>query len=765
MAENVEIDWGTFKPNKNLKFKNDSVRQELEGTKPEFRSFLESLPATLTSGFRTKEANASVGGVPNSYHTTGEGADIRWTDDPVILDKITSAGYEYIDEGDHLHIQPSKNTMGANSTQKSQPEIDWNTFTPNAATAAPEKDGLESLFNPKPTEPVQRSPLGLMDRYRASFGNNEGIVQDLKNKGLNAEIKDGEVYVDGRPIDPDSMPGLLALSTPIQDPTDQQGNFKEIQQFLGDLGGDIMAAPAGAIGSIPIVGTKLKQKLGEGMGTYKDTGEGFINQEMINNLPADLGALLLGPLAKGLTSGRNAMTKVANKIMPELPEKMWARGANLGEMMGSTKEEIAKKVQGTATEAPRYIQKIRTVMKRNYPQKADALLNAAEKDRLIVGAEKNARLEKIPDINMDQVEANVRSAKIPDKVTAGSRKNARKKVNNALDEIKANSTQEESGGFEMRNSDFPDYDTWKNNLDEKFLSRKKTSGSVSTGKPSKATENDVLGYKLDQAADRQVNRNPESVKGSSDIVTKKGGVNTRKPPAKIQTKPQVGSKYELDSYPKKEVEGSKVKSGKIQSDAGKGKDYYRKPTEDELKLMYESEKNASEKQVYEGPKKVTNKISAKNLEEEKTKFSKQAYSKSQLKKTDSATRNKELADKMREEVYNADEMVSDGGRKLKDINLEYDPLRATTEAMQKKINLSEKGEGRSSVANFARRNPAPAILDSLGDLADLLGRKTGQGLFNFKNTPKLDSKLGIKDIPKAVLLQKLLSGELDDMLQ
>lgn len=658
--------------------------------------------------------------------------------------------------------------------------FDWESAKPKESKQSSELSPLEDLFSTSEGKLPERSPVPENIRHALSFGNPEGAVDYLKKMGYNdASIdEEGNVLVGGKRVNPETdymsmvTPGLKELKNLI---SGKDIGFGDSVQSIMDIPGQVAKLPATGIGMIPFVGTKLKQDIGKKLGTYKEApDEGYFNPEVVQNLAPDLMSLLLPGFGKAVAGGRNMLTKAANKMMPELPEKLWGRGANLQDLMGSTKEEIAAKANGTATEAPRYIQKIRTVMKRNYPQKADKLLAAAEKDRAIVGAEKNERLENIPDFNMADIEAKVKAANIPDQVTAGKRGATENKINKALDEIKQNAVPEESGGFEMKNAEFPDYNTWKKNMEDKFLSRKKKFGSVSTGKPSEASESEILDYKLDQIAKKQSTR--KKVPADKDIILKTGhGVPEARIPDKvtdIQRKSTekwqydpLGDRYILKEDPTVVVKGSDVKSGKMKSDIGTGKDYYRKPTEDELKLMYESEKNASEKQIYEGPKKIDFKISAKNLENEKTKFTKEAYSKSQLKKNDAAARNKELADIMRKEVYDADEMVGGPGRKLKDINLEYDPLRAITESMKEKINLAEKGETSSSMANFARRNPSPAVIESLKDLTDLLERKTGQGLFNFKNTPKLESNLGIKDIPSTLLLQKLLSGELDEMLK
>lgn len=77
------------------------------------------IPGTaVTSGQRTPEQNARVGGVANSYHLTGEARDFR------IPQGVSSSafaaqvrqqvgpGWDVIDEGDHVHIEPSRRAQG-----------------------------------------------------------------------------------------------------------------------------------------------------------------------------------------------------------------------------------------------------------------------------------------------------------------------------------------------------------------------------------------------------------------------------------------------------------------------------------------------------------------------------------------------------------------------------------------------------------------------------------------------------------------------------
>ncbi len=66
----------------------------------------------VTSGFRSREKNAAVGGKPNSYHLTDQARDFvppKGMPMAQLAGKLRSAfpGFDVINEGDHVHVEPS----------------------------------------------------------------------------------------------------------------------------------------------------------------------------------------------------------------------------------------------------------------------------------------------------------------------------------------------------------------------------------------------------------------------------------------------------------------------------------------------------------------------------------------------------------------------------------------------------------------------------------------------------------------------------------
>lgn len=74
----------------------------------DFTSLAMDFPGVkMTSGTRTAQRNAEVGGQPNSQHLRGTAADYAVPEQlkPAFVARAKQLGYQAIDEGDHIHIQ------------------------------------------------------------------------------------------------------------------------------------------------------------------------------------------------------------------------------------------------------------------------------------------------------------------------------------------------------------------------------------------------------------------------------------------------------------------------------------------------------------------------------------------------------------------------------------------------------------------------------------------------------------------------------------
>ncbi|WP_019658909.1 D-Ala-D-Ala carboxypeptidase family metallohydrolase [Stenotrophomonas hibiscicola] len=69
----------------------------------------------MTSGVRSAERNAQVGGQPNSQHLNGTAADyaVPTNQKPAFISRARQLGYQAIDEGDHIHLQVPRGAGGA----------------------------------------------------------------------------------------------------------------------------------------------------------------------------------------------------------------------------------------------------------------------------------------------------------------------------------------------------------------------------------------------------------------------------------------------------------------------------------------------------------------------------------------------------------------------------------------------------------------------------------------------------------------------------
>ena len=93
---------GGVEPNKDLVFKLEQARERA------------GIPFFITSGIRTDEHNAMIGGSPSSSHLTGHAVDLKCESSRhrmIMLDALIEAGFTRIGIGkDFIHVDndPSK---------------------------------------------------------------------------------------------------------------------------------------------------------------------------------------------------------------------------------------------------------------------------------------------------------------------------------------------------------------------------------------------------------------------------------------------------------------------------------------------------------------------------------------------------------------------------------------------------------------------------------------------------------------------------------
>nr|WP_313470866.1 D-Ala-D-Ala carboxypeptidase family metallohydrolase [Stenotrophomonas geniculata] len=100
---------------------------------------------TMTSGVRSAERNAQVGGQPNSQHLNGTAADyaVPTNQKPAFISRARQLGYQAIDEGDHIHLQVPRGVGGgANLFAGRRPEDE-------AAAVEAAKLGTQQQFLPQ----------------------------------------------------------------------------------------------------------------------------------------------------------------------------------------------------------------------------------------------------------------------------------------------------------------------------------------------------------------------------------------------------------------------------------------------------------------------------------------------------------------------------------------------------------------------------------------------------------------------------------------
>lgn len=123
----------------------------------------------MTSGTRTAQRNAEVGGQPNSQHLAGTAADyaVPAALKPAFLARARQLGYQPIDEGDHVHLQlPNGGAAGGGTQLRKAPAA----ITPyqqqqlELDRAAAAQRGVPSGYQRLPDGSLQAIPGGPADK-------------------------------------------------------------------------------------------------------------------------------------------------------------------------------------------------------------------------------------------------------------------------------------------------------------------------------------------------------------------------------------------------------------------------------------------------------------------------------------------------------------------------------------------------------------------------------------------------------------------------
>ncbi|MBU8978175.1 hypothetical protein JI752_018665 [Lysobacter sp. MMG2] len=138
----------------------------------------------MTSLYRDAGHNAKVGGVSNSYHTKGQGMDVVVPPDQraAFSARGRDMGYDVLDEGDHMHVEPSRGAQVTSSfgpgqqVPASQADIS-RTQAPFGRRHVQRKEGPGAYRTLSPDEIAQQ---GLPEGTVAQVGPNGKI--DVVNK-------------------------------------------------------------------------------------------------------------------------------------------------------------------------------------------------------------------------------------------------------------------------------------------------------------------------------------------------------------------------------------------------------------------------------------------------------------------------------------------------------------------------------------------------------------------------------------------------------
>ncbi|MDQ5884043.1 MAG: hypothetical protein QG556_380 [Pseudomonadota bacterium] len=231
----VQKPQGIPAPQPKLSFKSPQTQQEFGGLQDNLKNIIADspLPLTVTSGFRTPQMNSSVGGVPNSFHTQGLGADIRINDKSPeeikqLQNHFASKGFDAINEGDHLHLEPmgkSNNGVGQSIAMQNRSMMQTQGMQPNAQNRPMDMmsylQRLEQQSKPNKTTNMLQAIFSGIGQVGAHFGKRPDLQQALMNQDVMRRNEQDNKQM--------AVQSLIAKYLAPQNPTADMRNFEYSQ--------------------------------------------------------------------------------------------------------------------------------------------------------------------------------------------------------------------------------------------------------------------------------------------------------------------------------------------------------------------------------------------------------------------------------------------------------------------------------------------------------------------------------------------------------
>jgi hypothetical protein len=185
---------------------------------------LTSMGARVTSGLRTPERNAAVGGVPNSRHLTGQAADLVPPPGMSMAQLEAEArrrmpGARVINEGDHVHVQWG----GGGQQQVAQASSQYPPGTimgPPKETARPATAAEKAAYGLSAEVPAQMKPDGTLDVISGVGANNKRVPPKIAS-GYTAN-KTAITQIDQAIAEIKANKGALGLKNYLGDDVNQR---------------------------------------------------------------------------------------------------------------------------------------------------------------------------------------------------------------------------------------------------------------------------------------------------------------------------------------------------------------------------------------------------------------------------------------------------------------------------------------------------------------------------------------------------------------